>query len=219
MYKESNNAITSEVSQKSENLTITEANQRLFYFTRRSKISIVLLILIYGGAGLCVSLTPFPVSIRLLLLGFCGGAFLYHYWRNIFLCGAEQGVIALACDSSGRWTMYDKHRDVINVEAVLQKSSVILPYLLVLHFRVSKKTLMSLKALTLLTSLALLTATKLPILQTFCSASLASLSALLTSRFVPLVIFCDTMPKEDFRRLRVCLLMASFSSISERISK
>lgn len=106
-----------------------------FYAIRRSKILIRVLVFIYGGAEIAVLLSPFHIMIKLLLLGFCSGAFLYQYWRNV-LFGGERSIIFFTYDDSGKWLLCNKRRHIIT--ASLQRSSVVLPYLTVLHFKVEQ---------------------------------------------------------------------------------
>jgi len=102
------------------------------YHIQRSKILFYLLVIVYGGAGGCVLLLPIQLWQQILLLGFCACVFYYQYWRRFFLYG-KNAFINLTYVGDGKWSLCD--RDNHTITALLQKSSVIWLYLVILHFR------------------------------------------------------------------------------------
>jgi hypothetical protein len=102
------------------------------YHIHRSDLLFIFLIVIYGGAIVCVVLLPWAFSWKCLLCFFCGGGFYYQYWHYI-LFRAGNSYIGLSYVGEKKWHLYNNQQDCITV--LLQKSSVVWKYCIVLHFR------------------------------------------------------------------------------------
>jgi|GEM_PF-6775293 len=162
---------------------------------QRSRVLIATLVFIYGGAAFCVTILPFKLIIKMLLLIFCCSAFLYQYRQQILFGGNKKGskaIVALTCTSNGEWSLYNQQQQIM--KAQLQKSSVVLPYIAILHFKVDSTSMDTTKA-------------SHGFFHSCCHTFFPDCFLVrLSQPLVSLLIFYDAMSAEDFRNLRVCLL-------------
>jgi hypothetical protein len=110
---------------------------RSIFQLQPSKIMFSLLLFIHSGAATAVLTLPWPRPIKIALLFCCGGAFLYHYQQQI-LRNTNQAIVTLiysGINGRNKWLLYNRQQQAM--VAKVKSSSIILPWMILLHFNVN----------------------------------------------------------------------------------